>query len=138
MNADGTLALGFELAAVKRLADPQGAYVDAVQWSQYFGVVSDKPAHAVNKFTRDHRIQIDFEPGPDGKAVTLAEMRHHFQTDRYVFVGTNRTDRELADEHGWEYLPVEEAAEAGGWELTPVKCDTDSSSVDDPSSGGWP
>ena len=111
------MTLAFELSALRALADPAGAFVAAREWSAYVGVVSAEPTYVVTNYTRKRRIRQDFFSGPKGKGESLASVREQFDTDRHVFVGTEEADRELADEHGWEYLPVEEAAGAAGWAL---------------------
>lgn len=116
-EAEGTLTLAFDLAALELLRDPEGVIHDARQWSSYIGIVSDKPTFAVTKFAREHRIRQDFFSGPRGREESLEQIRGQFETDRHVFVGASDGDEELADRVNWEYLPVEEAAEAAGWEL---------------------
>ena len=116
-GTDGTMTLAFELSALEALSDPADAFADARQWSEYVGVVSDEPTYVVTNFTRKRQIRQDFFSGPKGKGESLESVRQQFDTDRHVFVGTDAADRELADERGWEYLPVEEAAEAAEWRL---------------------
>ncbi len=113
----GEMTLAFELAALQALADPNAVFDDARRWSAYVGVVSDEPTYVVTNYTRKRRIRQDFFSGPKGKGESLASVRNQFDTDRHVFVGTTETDRELAEEHGWEYLDVEEAATAAEWSL---------------------
>lgn len=114
-SSDMTLA--FELSALQRLADPGGVFDGARRWTTYVGVVSDDPTYVVTNFTRKHRIRQDFFSGPRGKAESLESVKGQFDTERYVFVSTTEADRDLADEVGWEYLDVDDAAEAAGWEL---------------------
>jgi len=113
----GEMTLAIELDALQQLAYPDAVFQDARRWSRYVGVVSDKPTYVVTNFTRKHRIRQDFFSGPRGKAESLESVRDQFETDRYVFVGTSDEDRELAESVGWEYLAVEEAAEAAEWEM---------------------
>ena len=119
MNGSGEMTLAFELSALRALADPGEVFADARQWSRYVGVVSEEPTYVVTNFTRKRRIRQDFFSGPKGKGESLESVKRQFDTDRHVFVGTSAEDRELADGLGWEYLPVEEAAEAACWELAP-------------------
>jgi hypothetical protein len=114
-SADMTLA--FELEALKSTADPNAVFVDARQWTEYVGVVSEKPTYVVTNFTRKHRVRQDFFSGPRGVQESLENVAGQFETDRHVLVGTSDEDRAIADAAGWEYLPVEQAAEAAGWEL---------------------
>ena len=117
MNGSGEMTLAFELTALQALADPGEVFADARQWSRYVGVVSEEPTYVVTNFTRKRRIRQDFFSGPKGKDESLESVKRQFDTDRHVFVGTGEADRKLADDLGWEYLPVEEAVEAAGWEL---------------------
>ncbi|WP_121820422.1 DUF7124 domain-containing protein [Halostella salina] len=116
-GGDGEMTLAFELAALQELANPSAVFDGARRWSKYVGVVSEKPTYVVTNFTRKERIRQDFFSGPRGKAESLESVREQFDTDRHVFIGTTDEDRDLADEVGWEYLPVEDAAEAAEWEL---------------------
>ncbi|WP_435333775.1 DUF7124 domain-containing protein [Haloarchaeobius sp. TZWWS8] len=113
----GTMTLAFELSALKSLANPEAVFDDARQWSKYVGVVSDEPTYVVTNFTRKNRIRQDFFSGPRGKEESLESVGEQFDTDRHVFVSTTQADADLAESVGWEYLPVEDAAEAAGWEL---------------------
>ena len=117
MSEGDEMTLAFELAALEELADPEAVFGDARGWARYIGVVSEKPTYVVTNFTRKHRIRQDFFSGPRGKRESLESVKDQFGTDRHVFVGTDETDRTLADEVGWEYLSVEEAAGAAGWTL---------------------
>jgi hypothetical protein len=111
------MTLAFELEALKALADPNAVFNDARQWTEYVGVVSDKPTYVVTNFTRKHRVRQDFFSGPRGVEESLENVKRQFDTDRHVFVGTSDEDRELADRTDWEYLPLDQAAEAAGWAL---------------------
>ncbi|QLG63176.1 DUF7124 domain-containing protein [Halorarum salinum] len=115
-SSDMTLA--FELAALKRLADPNGVFNDARGWTEYVGVVSEKPTYVVTNFTRKHRVRQDFFSGPRGVRESLENVKAQFDTDRHVFVGTTEEDEATAGAAGWEFLPLESAADAAGWELT--------------------
>ncbi len=114
-SADMTLA--FELAALERLASPGEVFDGARRWSEYVGVVSEEPTYVVTNFTRQHRIRQDFFSGPQGKAESLENVRGQFETDRHVLVSPRSEDADLAESVGWEYVPLERAAEAADWEL---------------------
>src|SRR6056297_4233667 len=101
----GEMTLAFELEALQSLADPNVVFNDARQWTKYVGVVSEKPTYVVTNFTRKHRIRQDFFSGPRGREESLENVKHQFDTDRHVFVGTDEEDRDLAEAAGWEYLP---------------------------------
>jgi hypothetical protein len=111
------MTLAFELEALKRLADPEAVFADARTWSEYVGVVSDKPTYVVTNFTRKNRIRQDFFSGPRGKEESLSNVKRQFDTDRHVFIGTSEEDAAVADEVDWEFLPIEQAAEAAEWDL---------------------
>jgi hypothetical protein len=117
MNGSGDMTLAFELEALSHLSDPGATFEDARGWTRYVGVVSDEPTYVVTNFTRKHRIRQDFFSGPRGKRESLERVGEQFDTERHVLVGAGEADRELAEAIDWEYLPVEEAAEAAGWSL---------------------
>lgn len=117
MNGSGDMTLAFDLSALQALAEPDQVFTDARQWTEYVGVVSEKPTYVVTNFTRKHRIRQDFFSGPRGREESLESVQEQFDTERHVFVGTTEEDRELAERVDWEYLPVEDAAEAAGWTL---------------------
>jgi len=111
------MTLAFELAALQSLSEPDAVFQDARRWSAYVGVVSDEPTYVVTNFTRKNRIRQDFFSGPRGKAESLESVKRQFDTERHVFIGAGEADASLAEETGWEYLPVEDAAEKAGWDL---------------------
>jgi hypothetical protein len=114
-SSDMTIA--FDLAALKELARPDAVFNDARQWSEYVGVISEKPTYVVTNFTRKHRIRQDFFSGPRGREESLANVIEQFGTDRHVYVGVDDEDEALAAASGWEFIDVASAAEAAGWEL---------------------
>ncbi|MDS0222005.1 hypothetical protein NDI54_11670 [Haloarcula sp. S1AR25-5A] len=116
-GGSGDMTLAFDLDALKQLAYPDSVFNDARQWSEYVGVISEQPTYVVTNFTRKHRIRQDFFSGPRGREESLENVKEQFDTDRHVFVGSNDDDAALAETAGWEYLPVEQAAEAADWEL---------------------
>jgi hypothetical protein len=116
-GGDADMTLAFELGALQRLAEPDVVFSDARQWTEYVGVVSEKPTYVVTNFTRKHRIRQDFFSGPRGVAESLENVGGQFETARHVLVGSTDDDADVAASVGWEYLPVEQAADAAGWEL---------------------
>ena len=130
------MTLAFELEALKRLARPEEVFSDARTWSEYVGVVSEKPTYVVTNFTRKNRIRQDFFSGPRGREESLENVRAQFDTERHVFVGVDDGDADLADGVGWEYLPIERAAEAADWQL--VEADADDDGADDDDRDDWP
>lgn len=118
-GGNGDMTLAFELAALKALRAPDSVFTDARQWTNYVGVISEKPTYVVTNFTRKHRIRQDFFSGPRSREESLENIKDQFDSERYVFVGTESEDEELAEQTGWDYVDVEGAAEAADWELAP-------------------
>ena len=116
-GGSGDMTLAFDLEALKRMARPDVVFNDARQWSEYVGVISEKPTYVVTNFTRKHRIRQDFFSGPRGREESLENVKEQFGTDRHVYVGTSEEDEAVADASDWEFLSVEDAAEAAEWEL---------------------
>ena len=136
MNGDTDMTLAFELAALEKLAYPERVFEDARSWSTYVGVVSEKPTYVVTNFTRKNRIRQDFFSGPRGKQESLDGVKGQFDTDRYVFIGASDEDEQLAETVGWEYLAIEDAADAADWVLaSSVEPDTDDA---EPVRDDWP
>ncbi|WP_121741630.1 DUF7124 domain-containing protein [Natronorubrum halophilum] len=136
MNGGSDMTLAFELEALKELASPERVFEDARGWTEYIGVVSEKPTYVVTNFTRKNRIRQDFFSGPRGKAESLEGVKNQFDTDRYVLIGSSEEDKELADDVGWEYLAVEDAAEAADWIVaTEVETEDDDT---EPVRDDWP
>ena len=92
-------------------------FESARAWSKYVGVITDEPTYVVTNYTRKKRIRQDFFSGPKGKFESLKSVKYHFDTDRHVLIGTGEEDIEMANETGWEYLHISDAAEKAGWEL---------------------
>lgn len=115
-NSDMTLA--FELEALKQLQNPDSVFTDARQWTEYVGVISEKPTYVVTNFTRKHRIRQDFFSGPRTRKESLLTIKEQFESDRHVLVGTTDEDEQLAEAAEWEYVGVEAAAQAADWSLS--------------------
>ena len=137
MDSGGStdMTLAFELEALQSLADPNAVFNGARQWTEYVGVVSEKPTYVVTNFTRKHRVRQDFFSGPRGVQESLENIKGQFDTERHVFVGTDADDEALAEAAGWEFLDVEDAAEAAGWELS---AEDDEGQLSEPSRDDWP
>ncbi|MFB6072101.1 MAG: hypothetical protein ABEJ88_03945 [Halobacterium sp.] len=139
MNQSGgstDMTLAFELSALEALAKPGTAFAGARQWTEYVGVVSDEPTYVVTNFTRKRRIRQDFFSGPKGKQESLESVKRQFDTERHVFVGTTEDDAALAEDAGWEYLPLEDAADAADWEL--AEDADEESATEEPVRDDWP
>jgi len=115
MDSGSDMTLAFELEALQELAYPEKVFEDARSWSEYVGIVSDEPTYVVTNYTRKNRIRQDFFSGPRGKGESLETIKRQFTTERHVLVGVGEEDERLAEEYGWEYLAVEDAAEAAEW-----------------------
>jgi hypothetical protein len=137
MDNSGTMTLAFELEALKEVADPNAVFENARQWSKYVGVVSEKPTYVVTNFTRKERIRQDFFSGPRGVEESLENVKRQFDTDRHVFIGTTDEDREVAEACDWEFLRVEDAAEAAEWTLASGD-DTEDDPFDAETRDDWP
>lgn len=129
------MTLAFELEALKTLADPNAVFSGARQWTEYVGVVSEKPTYVVTNFTRKHRVRQDFFSGPRGVEESLENIKSQFDTDRHVFVGVDDDDAAVAEATGWEFLDIEDAAEAAGWTLAAPE---EAEEVEEPSRDDWP
>ena len=116
-GGSGDMTLAFDLEALRGLAQPDEVFTNARQWTEYVGVVSEQPTYVVTNFCRKHRIRQDFFSGPRTREESLENVKEQFGTERHVFVGVDDDDAALADAAGWEYLPLEDAAEAASWEL---------------------
>jgi hypothetical protein len=99
------MTLAFELAALKSLSDPNAVFNDARGWTEYVGVVSEKPTYVVTNFTRKHRIRQDFFSGPRGVTESLENIQAQFDTGRHVFVGSGEQDSAVADELTGNFSP---------------------------------
>ncbi len=132
-NTDMTLA--FELEALKQLRNPDSVFTDARQWTEYVGVISEKPTYVVTNFTRKHRIRQDFFSGPRTREESLLNIKEQFDSERHVFVGTTEEDEALAEETGWEYVDVEGAAEAADWLLS---LEEEATEIEEDTHDDWP
>jgi hypothetical protein len=134
-GGSGDMTLAFELAALKELQSPDSVFTDARQWTNYVGVISEKPTYVVTNFTRKHRIRQDFFSGPRSREESLENIKDQFDSERYVFVGTTEEDEGLAEQTGWEYVNVEGAAEAANWQLAP---DEEPQQIEQETRDDWP
>ena len=137
MDSGGStdMTLAFELSALQALADPNAVFNNARQWTEYVGVVSEKPTYVVTNFTRKHRVRQDFFSGPRGVEESLENIANQFDTDRHVFVGVDADDEAVAESTDWEFLDVEDAAEAAGWTVGDTEA---SSQAETQTRDDWP
>lgn len=125
----GELTLVLSLGAARRLADPPAAFADARRWSRYVGIVAND-ADAVERFVREHGVENDYALRNWDKWGTLGDVYGEADTPRYVFVGTDSSDRRVATHVGFEYRDVREAAERADWELGEPGSDDDPGLLD--------
>lgn len=114
---DMTMALTYN--AITRLADPQLVVVSAREWADWVGIVGDVSAPVITKFQREHGIDADFFNGTGaGPAERLADIgkTSMFYAERLAVVGTPE-DEWIAEESGWEFVPLETAAEKADWDI---------------------
>jgi hypothetical protein len=114
---DMTMALTYN--AITELADPQLVVVSAREWADWVGIVGDVSAPVITKFQREHGIDADFFNGTGtGPAERLADIgkTSMFYAERLAVVGTP-DDEHIAEEAGWEFVPLEKAAEKADWDL---------------------
>ena len=120
---DMTLALTYE--AAQRLADPRLAVIEAKSWTDWIGIVGDVPAYEINRFQREHEIDVDFFSGAGQEpAERLADVDEHsmFYAERMALVGLTG-EAGIAERAGWEFVPLETAAEQADWEVTDAEND---------------
>ena len=120
---DMTLALTYE--AAQRLADPRLAVIEAKSWTDWIGIVGDVPAYEINRFQREHEIDVDFFSGAGQEpAERLADVDEHsmFYAERMALVGLTG-EAGIAERAGWEFVPLATAAEKADWEVTDAEND---------------
>jgi len=114
---DMTMALTYK--AAHHFTDPNFVFTDAHAWADWLGLVGDVSTPVIRKFQRENGIELDFFGGSEGgPASRLAEIDEEsmFYAERMVLVGTD-ADEPVAEEAGWEFVHLEEAAEKAEWEL---------------------
>ncbi|NHN48937.1 hypothetical protein G9464_15220 [Halostella sp. JP-L12] len=112
------MATAFTYEALKRLSNPAAAVADAKRWSDWIGIVGDVPAHVIGTFQREHGIDADFFNGTGtGPGERLAGIDEHsmFYSERMVVVGV-AGEEPIAEEAGWEFVPLADAAANAGWD----------------------
>ena len=114
------MATAFTYEALKRLSKPAAAVRDSKRWSDWIGIVGDVPAHVIGTFQREHGIDADFFNGTGtGPGERLADIDEHsmFYSERMVVVGVAGEEEAIAEEAGWEFVPLSDAAANAGWEV---------------------
>jgi hypothetical protein len=114
------MTLAFTYNAITRLEQLHGALADANGWTDWIGLVGDVEAYVINKFQRDNHLDLDFFNGSGtGPGERLAAIDEHsmFYAERMVVVGVEGEDEYVAEEAGWEFVPLADAAAKAGWEV---------------------
>jgi hypothetical protein len=112
------LTLAFSLRAFEQLARPERAFEDASKWTAHVGIVSSEPSFIERRRVREAGYPQDFLSGPRSIEEALSSVRTHFETERYVLVGTDETSDAVKTVPDWSYRSVREAATAAGWPLS--------------------
>ena len=124
--ASTDLTLAVSLGALDRLARPDHALEDAATWASYVGIVSSEPSYIERRRVREAGYHQAFLSGARSVAEALSAVRNNFQTERYVFVGTDETGGAVKTVPDWTYQSVADAATAADWKLTaPSTADDD-------------
>ena len=118
--ASTDLTLAVSLGALDRLARPAHALEDATTWTSHVGIVSSEPSYIERRRVREAEYHQEFLSGPRSIAEALSAVRGHFETERYVLVGTDETAGVIGTVPDWAYQSVTEAAKAAGWQLESV------------------
>lgn len=112
-----TLTLAIEHSAIKAFAQPATVVEEARQWSQFVGIVGEDP-EAVESTVGQYGLHQDFRLDVMDTQSVLSRLKWEADTDRYVYIGTDDQARALAEYVNWEFLTVQEAAEAADWKLS--------------------
>lgn len=114
---DMTMALTYK--AAHYFNNPEFVFSDARGWADWIGIVGEVSTPVIRKFQRDNRVDLDFfggsEAGPESRLQEI-DRESMFFAERMVLVGTD-ADEWIAEAAGWEFVPVETAAEKADWEL---------------------
>jgi len=125
----GEVTLVLSLGAARRLADPATAIADARAWSRHVGIVAND-AGAVDRFVAETGIENDYALRNWDKWGTLGDIHEESDAPRAVFVGASSANRRVATHVGFEYVPVDEAAEKAGWGLSAPERPSEEGAVD--------
>lgn len=114
------LTTAFTFEALKRLANPAGVLSAARSWSDWVGMVGEADAPTMNTFLRRRQLAVDFfnggSGGPEARLAEIATGDSPFREDRLVLVGLPDQSW-IAEEAGWGFEPLPDAAEQAGWPL---------------------
>lgn len=126
---DTPVTVAFTLEALERVQDPESVFEQTSGWATSVGIVSDRPMHAQTSFARTNGLDYGFHSGPRSlrESLPVIGSRPEQAADRYLLIGT-QGDEAAVRGMPWEFLTVEEAADAAGWILK----------SEDSTSQGWP
>lgn len=114
------LTTAFTFEALQKLANPAGVLSAARSWSDWVGMVGEADAPTMNTFLRRRQLGVDFfdggSGGPEARLSEIATGDSPFREERLVLVGLPGQSW-IAEEAGWEFEPLEDAAEQAGWTL---------------------
>jgi hypothetical protein len=111
------LTLAISLRALDELAEPTRVLEDAATWASHVGIVSSEPSYIERRRVREAGYHQDFLSGPRSIDEALTSLRGHFETERYVFVGTDETSGVVEAVPDWTFQSVTDAATAADWQL---------------------
>lgn len=112
-----SMTLAIDVGAIERFANPGSVIEDAKEFATHVGVISAGMGYQSS--TRLHQLgipEVDFLTRVDREG-GLTQVKSITDTDRYVFIGSDVDEAELAIGAGWEYLDVTIASDEAGWNL---------------------
>ncbi len=132
------ITLAFEYEALKALKHPDAVLKGCRQWAAYIGVLSDEPTHVVTGFTRQLGFSVDFFSGPRTLKESLPKIKvqPELSADRYILIGNDDRNKAAAERQDWEFLLIEDAAEAAEWDI--ASGEPDSSVTEESGGNTWP
>jgi hypothetical protein len=119
------LTLAFSIQALEKLARPNRAIDDAEMWTRHIGIVSSEPSFVERRRVREAGHQQDFLSGPRTIEEALLALGNHFETERYVFVGTDEVRGLAKSVPDWTFQSVTDAAADADWRLGSVSSGDD-------------
>ncbi|NKE35772.1 hypothetical protein GWG54_08055 [Natronococcus sp. JC468] len=115
------MTIAFTYRAAGRLETPAAVFADASSWADWIGIVGDVGTHAITNFQRTNTVDADFFTGSGtSPAERLREIDRTsmFYAERLLLIGLEE-EAPIAEAADWEFLSIEDAAEAADWGLEP-------------------
>lgn len=119
MNPSQELTLAFSFEGLNSLSDPRSVTQDARTWAEELALFTRYPAVVEQDFIAQKKLHIRITAATRDPETALEETRQLIPTPRHVLIGTNTEHQSWAEETGWEYLPLEDAASKANWDTTP-------------------